>query len=415
MATAPSTGIVFADTKPHYVILDGLRGVAALLVIVYHVFECFDWSPAPHGYLAVDFFFVLSGFVIGYAYDDRWKKPTPSLPSVANEGFAPLDGVAATPVAALKTPVARGEGSLNTFSFFRRRLIRLHPMVVAGAVIGVVCFLLQGSVKWDGTSMPFHLVMWALLFGMFMIPLWPGAAADVRGNGEMFPLNGPNWSLFFEYIGNILYALLLHRLPTRWLAALASVLACLLAAVALHDGYLGVGWSMVDHGFWTGLVRMLFPYTIGMLMAREFRPMKVRNAFWLCSVVIVAVGVLPLLLGELSPVANGLYDAVCVIFVFPLLVWVGASEMNVKATTQRVSNFLGNLSYPLYAIHYPLMYLFYAHIGFQGELVPIAKLADVWPVALALPFACIALGWLCFRYYDLPLRRWLSKKTTRQS
>ena len=61
------------------------------------------------------------------------------------------------------------------------------------------------------------------------------------------------------------------------------------------------------------------------------------------------------------------------------------------------------------------MYLFYAYIGFQGELVPIAKLADVWPVALALPFACIALGWLCFRYYDLPLRRWLSKKTTRQS
>lgn len=392
MATAPSTGIVFADTKPHYAILDGLRGVAALLVILYHVFECFDWSPAPHGYLAVDFFFVLSGFVIGYAYDDRWKKrPTPN----------PSGGT--------------GGRSMTMCEFFRRRLIRLHPMVVAGAMIGVVCFLLQGSVKWDGTSVPFHLVMWALLFGMFMVPLWPGAAADVRGNGEMFPLNGPNWSLFFEYIGNILYAVLLHRLPTRWLAALASVLACLLAAVALHDGYLGVGWSMVDHGFWTGLVRMLFPYTIGMLMAREFRPMKVHNAFWLCSVVIVAVGVLPLLLGELSPVANGLYDAVCVIFLFPLLVWVGASEMSVKATTQRVSNFLGNLSYPLYAVHYPLMYLFYAHIGFQGELVPIAKLADVWPVAIALPFACIALGWLCFRYYDLPLRRWLSKKTTKQS
>ena len=390
MATAPSTGIVFADTKPHYAILDGLRGVAALLIVLYHVFECFDWSPAPHGYLAVDFFFVLSGFVIGYAYDDRWKKrPTPN-PS-------------------------RGEGSLNTYSFFRRRLIRLHPMVVAGAVIGAVCFLLQGSVKWDGTHVGIGWVMIAMLLGMFMLPLWPGAAADVRGNGEMFPLNGPNWSLFFEYIGNIIYALLLRRLPTRWLAALASVLACLLAAVALHDGYLGVGWSMVDHGFWTGLVRMLFPYTIGMLMAREFRPMKVHNAFWLCSVVIVAVGVLPLLLGELSPVVNGLYDAVCVIFLFPLLVWVGASEMSVKATTQRVSNFLGNLSYPLYAVHYPLMYLFYAHIGFQGELVPIAKLADVWPVAIALPFACIALGWLCFRYYDLPLRRWLSKKTTRQS
>lgn len=418
MATAPSTGIVFADTKPHYVILDGLRGVAALLVIVYHVFECFDWSPAPHGYLAVDFFFVLSGFVIGYAYDDRWKrKPTTNSPTPdpsRGEGSVNTLSAGNATSDANQTPLPSGQGEEGVWWFFRRRLIRLHPMVVAGAVIGAVCFLLQGSVKWDGTSVPYRLVMWAMLLGMFMLPLWPGARADVRGNGEMFPLNGPNWSLFFEYIGNILYAVLLHRLPTRWLAALASVFACLLTAVALHDGYLGVGWSMVDNGFWTGMVRMLFPYTIGMLMAREFRPMKVTNAFWLCSVVIVAVGVLPLVLGELSPIANGLYDAVCVIFVFPLLVWVGASEMSMKATTRRLSNFLGNLSYPLYAVHYPLMYLFYAHIGFQGELVPIAKLADVWPVAIALPIACIALGWLCFRYYDLPLRRWLTEKTSRQ-
>ena len=139
------------------------------------------------------------------------------------------------------------------------------------------------------------------------------------------------------------------------------------------------------------------------------------NAFWLCGLVIVIAGVLPLALGELSPVANGLYDAVCVIFVFPLLVWLGASEQNINAATQRVSTFLGNLSYPLYAVHYPLMYLFYAHIGFQGDLVSISKLADVWPEAIALPIACIVLGWLCFRYYDLPLRRWLSEKTSKRT
>ena len=370
----------FPDSKPHYMILDGLRGVAALLVVLFHVFECFDWSPIPHGYLAVDFFFVLSGFVIGYAYDDRWK-----------------------PAGETKRP------RLTMGGFFLRRLIRLHPMVVAGAVLGAVCFLLQGSVRWDGTPVGVGWVMLTMLLGMFMLPLYPGAHADVRGNGELFPLNGPNWSLFFEYIGNVLYALLLRRLPTRWLAMLTVVMACMLTAIALHDGYLGVGWSMADGGLWTGMVRMLFPYSIGMLMAREFRPCKVRHTFWLCSLVIVAVGCLPLLWGEMSPLANGLYDALCVVFVFPLLVWTGASELTTDATTTRVSTFLGNLSYPLYTVHYPLMYLFYAHIGFHGDLVPISKLADVWHVAIALPVACIVLGWLFFRYYDLPLRRLLSK------
>ena len=370
----------FPDSKPHYMILDGLRGVAALLVVLFHVFECFDWSPAPHGYLAVDFFFVLSGFVIGYAYDDRWK-----------------------PADETKRP------RLTMGGFFLRRLIRLNPMVVAGAVLGAVCFLLQGSVRWDGTPVGIGWVMLAMLLGMFMLPLYPGAHADVRGNGELFPLNGPNWSLFFEYIGNVLYALLLRRLPTRWLAMLTIAMACMLTAVALHDGYLGVGWSMADGGLWTGMVRMLFPYSMGMLMAREFRPCKIRHTFWLCSLVIVAVGCLPLLWGEMSPLANGLYEALCVVFVFPLLVWAGASELTTDATTTKVSTILGNLSYPLYAVHYPLMYLFYAHIGFHGDLVPINKLADVWHVAIALPVACIVLGWLFFRYYDLPLRRWLSK------
>ena len=362
------------QAKPRYDILDGLRGVAALLVILYHVFECFDWSPVPHGYLAVDFFFVLSGFVIGYAYDARW-----------HEG-------------------------LTIGTFFKRRLIRLHPMVVLGALIGAVCFFLQGGVRWDGTSVSVGWVMVAMLMGMLMLPLYPGAAADVRGNGELFPLNGPTWSLFFEYIGNILYALLLHRLSKRWLAVLTVVSGCCLAYIAVSDGYLGVGWSMVDGGLWTGLVRMLFPYTVGMLMARVFRPVKgAKGVFWICAVVILLVGCLPLMFGELQPWQNGLYDALCVIVVFPCLVWLGASQLLPGRTTSHVSHFLGELSYPLYMVHYPLMYLFYAHIGFNGDLVPIAVLNDVWPVAVALPVACILLAWLCWRFYDRPIRRYLMK------
>ncbi len=373
---------VFNDSKPHYVLLDGLRGVAALVVIIYHVFECFDWSPVPHGYLAVDFFFVLSGFVIGYAYDDRWQ---------------PADG----------------QKRLTTGGFFLRRLIRLHPVVIAGAVLGVVCYLLQGSVRWDGTHVGVGLVMLVMLLNMFMLPLVPGASADVRGNGEMFPINGPHWSLFFEYIGNILYALLLRRLPTRILALLAFGLGCLLVNICLSDGYLGVGWSMVDGGLWSGMIRMLFPYTIGMLMSRLFRPMRIKYSFWVCTVIIVAVACLPLAFGNLLSSVGGAYDAVCVIILFPILVWLGASELTTDANTRQISALLGNLSYPLYAIHYPLMYLFYAHIGFDGNLVTINRLSEVWLAALVVPVASIVLAWLCFRYYDLPLRRWLTKRAGR--
>ena len=353
------------DTKPHYDILDGLRGVAALIVIVYHVFELFPDTPLPHGYLAVDFFFILSGFVIGYAYDDRW-------------------------------------GKMTVGGFFKRRLIRLHPMVVMGALIGAITFLLQGSVKWDGTHVGSGLVMLAMLCTMFMIPASPGSMTEVRGNGEMFPLNGPSWSLFFEYVGNILYALLLRRLP-RWALAIVCVVSgALLAGMAVHDGFLGVGWTLADGGFWGGLIRMLFPYSMGMLMARSFRPVKVSRAFLICSVLLLAVALSPSLGG--AAWHNGLLEAFCVILVFPGLVWLGASDNSLSDRTRSVCTFLGDLSYPLYMVHYPLFYLYYSYIGFDGNGVSMS-FKEAWPAALLVVTASLLVAWLCMKFYDAPLRK----------
>ena len=122
------------QVKPHYLLLDALRGVAGP----------FD-QRFNHGYLAVDFFFVLSGFVIGYAYDDRWEK-------------------------------------MSTTHFFKRRLIRLHPMVVAGAIIGLIAYMAQGCVTWNGTPVDLQWVVVAWLLSMFLLPTFPGMASDVRGN-----------------------------------------------------------------------------------------------------------------------------------------------------------------------------------------------------------------------------------------
>ena len=366
----------FADSKPHYDILDGLRGVAALLVIWYHVFEAFATSPLDqgfnHGYLAVDFFFVLSGFVVGYAYDDRWKR-------------------------------------MRMRDFFKRRLIRLHPMVVMGALLGVVTFVVQGCVKWDGTPVPFSHVMLAMLLGLFLIPALPGSAPEVRGNGEMFPLNGPSWSLFFEYIGNLLYALFLHRLSTRALAVLVAVAGAGLASFALFNlsgfGHLGVGWSLLDYNLPGGLLRMTFSFSAGLLMSRVFRPVHIRGTFWWCSLGVAVLLCIPHLGADGTLWHNGLYDSLCTLFFFPLLVWLGASGRTTDRGSTCICKFLGDISYPLYIIHYPFMYLFYAWVWREG-----LSFSQAWPVAVAVFVGSILLAWLCLKLYDGPVRRWLSRK-----
>lgn len=374
----------FIDTKPHYALLDGLRGVAALLVVIYHIFEGFAFaettngegsgliSTLNHGHIAVDFFFILSGFVISYAYDDRWQKMT-----------------------------LRG--------FFKRRLIRLHPMLVMGAVIGTITFLIGGHEQWNGTVTPIGGVALALLLTALMIPALPGSMHEVRGNGEMFPLNGPQWSLFFEYIGNIIYALIIRRLSTRLLAMLVALLAALHTWIFVWDlsGYdsVGIGWTIDTINFWGGLVRMLFPFTVGMLLARTFKPRKIKYAFWICSVILLATFAVPYIASEGALSLNSLYEVVCIAFVFPIIVWLGACG-STEGSTGRISGLLGDLSYPLYIVHYPVMYLFYAWLidkhfySFEDTLL---MPAIVVAVSIALAYACLKL-------YDEPVRKWLAHK-----
>ena len=372
---------VFADTKPHYHLLDGLRGVAALMVIWYHVFEGYAFAGGTtidtfnHGYLAVDFFFILSGFVIGYAYDDRWGK-----------NFTMKD-------------------------FIKRRLIRLHPMVIMGAVVGAITFYIQGSVQWDGTHIGISMVMLSLLCTIFFIPAMPGVGYEVRGNGEMFPLNGPCWSLFFEYIGNILYALFIRRLSNKALTIVVVLLGVALASFAIFNvsgyGNIGVGWTLDGVNFIGGLLRMLFPFSMGMLLSRNFKPMKLRGAFWICTLVMIALFAVPYLEGTESICTNGIYEAFCIIIAFPILLWIGASGTTTDKKSTQICKFLGDISYPVYIIHYPFMYLFYAWLWSKE---PHITFSQSWPVALCVFFGSIVLAYLCLKLYDEPVRKWLSKK-----
>lgn len=366
------------EERPRYELLDGLRGVAALMVIFYHVGECFATSARDqwinHGYLAVDFFFVLSGFVIGYAYDGRWEK------------------------------------GLTTGGFLLRRVIRLQPMVLIAVVLGVISFEIQGSEHWDGTPVGTWAVVLAFVMSFFMIPAYPGTLGEVRGNGEMFPLNGPSWSLFFEYIGSVFYALFLHRMSTRVLRVFVVLSAVALAAVALGNGsgdyHLGVGWSLGNYGFFMGLARMTFSFSVGLLMSRDFKPVRIRGAFWICSAMIVVFLSVPYIGGPAEPMlANGVYDVVCTLIVFPVIVYLGASGHTTDRHSARTCGFLGAISYPVYIIHYPFMYLMYSWAWKNGY-----GFDRVWPVAAVIVVVVPVIAWLALKYYDQPVRRYLSQR-----
>ena len=367
------------DSKPHYALLDGLRGVAALLVVWYHIFEGFQFAGNKpvidfinHGYLAVDFFFILSGFVVGYAYDNRWGK------------------------------------TLTLAGFFRRRLIRLQPMVCMGAVIGAASFLLSGMERWDGTHATLWLTFLAFVCGCLMLPALPGMPREVRGNGEMFPLNGPCWSLFFEYVGNIVYALFIRRLSTRLLAVLSFALCCALAWFAVTDqsgyGSIGVGWTVARTNILGGSLRMLCPFTMGLLLSRIFKPIHyARGAFWTSAALLLIIFHVPYIHSDGALSLNGIFEAACIIAVFPLVVWYAASGKTTDIASTRICRFLGDISYPLYIVHYPLMYAFYMWLIKTRQYT----LYETWPAALAVVTASIILAWLCLKLYDMPVRKWL--------
>lgn len=250
-----------------------------------------------------------------------------------------------------------------------------------------------------------------MLCSMLMIPAIPGARYEVRGNGEMFPLNGPQWSLFFEYIANIAYALVLRRLSTKALAIFTALSGAALIAFAIADlpgyGNIGVGWTVADYNLLGGILRVTFPFSAGLLMSRNFKPIKVKGAFWICSALIAGLMLVPnLSIGD-NTLPNRLYEVACVIVAFPLVVYLAASGKTTDRTSSGICSFLGDISYPLYIVHYPTMYLFYSYIGFPETF---RTPGETWTLHLLLFFGNIALAYLCLKLYDLPVRRWLTKQ-----
>ena len=366
--------------KQHFEILDGLRGVAAMMVVVFHTFEAWNGGSAfrqivNHGYMAVDFFFLLSGFVVAYAYDDRWNPPN-------------------------------GRRGMSLTDFFKRRLIRLQPMVVMGSIIGALLF-------YSGTGPAFPLIaatpVWkvlvVMLVGCTLLPLLP--SMDIRGWGEMHPLDGPAWSLFFEYIANILYALGLRKVSNRLLGMLTALAAVFLVHLLLTGtrGDVIGGWSVDAFELHVGLARLLFPFLAGMLLMRLHRRIHVRHAFLWCSLLLIVSFSLPRFGGPATLWKNGLYEAVCIIVLFPIIVAMGAGDQITGTIATRLCKFAGDVSYPLYITHYPLIYVYTARVQ-EKRLTPAQGV--VWGVLLFI--TAVTVAYACLKLYDEPVRRWLNRR-----
>ncbi len=374
----------YLASKPRYEILDGLRGVAALIVVAFHLFETYSAGPhyqiLNHGYLAVDFFYVLSGFVIGYAYDDRW-------------------------------------GRMNLWTFCKRRLIRLHPLIIVGSLIGAALFYFGGAPCFPHVmETPWWKMLLLALLGCLMLPALP--SWDIRGWREMNSLNGASWSLLFEYIANLLYALVIRRFPRLLLIAFVALSALLTLDVALNVDVFGLldvrsyakytvigGWEVSPAQLYIGAARLLYPFFTGLLLARLGKFIRVRNGFWWCSLSVALVLVLPYLDCGGCLWVDGAYNALAILVLFPLIVSMGAGSSLKGKRSGAVCKFLGDISYPLYITHYPWIYVQMNWAARHAD----APLGTHICVAVLLYLLTIAIAYAALKVYDEPVREWLKR------
>lgn len=324
--------------------LDGLRGIAALCVFFHHILVVRHGNGGvfEQASMAVDFFFLLSGFVIGEAYERKL------------------------------------EAGLTTLSYMKLRLARLYPMIALGAFIGFGVGLFR-EFEFDLTT--------ALVAQLLFVPFVVGV--------EAYPLNGVQWSLAFELIANAVHAALRRWLTTRVLAAIVAVSAALLCLVEWYFGNLGGG--VLPGDFWVGFIRVAFSFSLGLLIFRrnkQNRIPRISLPYWVVAGALFTALALPHF--AWAP------QSLIVIVVFPLIL-IAALPCKLNPFEAAMSKWGGDISYPLYAIHAPLLH----GAALVIASMPSAPLRAIsWAGTIV---AIVAIAWVLEKLYDAPVRKVLTK------
>ena len=344
----------------HFILLDGYRGIAAIIVLLFHgAIATRHKDLIPYGGLAVDFFYCLSGFVISHSYEKRLK------------------------------------AGMSLFEFMRVRIIRLYPMVAVGLAIGFLFFFLKLILtqKWE-RLLP---GLWSLMLNAAFLP----SPFTELANGAAWPLNGTHWSLCFELLANVLFAAVLVHFSKRFFSILTVAAFSLLAYCATRVPEFDIGWGWND--LWFGVIRVIFPFMAGVAIywLHQYTQPRIKSHIHgalliglLCTSLTIRDSLLP----------NNWYPVIFVGAIAPTLIYLGAGYTPTEPQSRFLTK-LGALSYPLYAIHLPLV-RFAQGIGERGF-----PENEMYRTALVL-ISCIIsipLALACQRFFEAPLKEIVKK------
>jgi peptidoglycan/LPS O-acetylase OafA/YrhL len=353
-----------SPSQHRFLVLDAMRGAAALAVVIYHIAPSFGLAIFKHGYVAVDFFFMLSGFVISYAYQQR-----------LDDGWSTRD-------------------------FLKVRLIRLYPLYVLSIFISVVWTAanhLRANPQILATKLD-------ICLGLLLLP-------HIRPGLPAFPLNHPAWSLFGELIANLVHGVVLRRLSNRNLAIYASIAAAIYVVIALQAGEANFGfladknptWPVV-RGLLKLLPRVLAPYLFGIILERWWRSSAKPQTWSSLPAFAILIAVLAY---PIRTAHSGLFDVITVFVIFPLLLLYSA-RATCTLSFQKIYSLAGAASYAIYILHMPLSNLC---LFIAGKAHPSgAHLASyVWMTAIL--GLLIASALTADRLYDTPVRTWIRERS----
>jgi peptidoglycan/LPS O-acetylase OafA/YrhL len=347
--------------RQHFATLDGLRGVAAIMVVTLHVLHPFDITLSPHAGLAVDFFFCLSGFVVAYAYENRLL------------------------------------GTMSFVEFAVARIIRLYPMILAGLLLGSAVYIVRAAALHHQSPVTPNFLL-AVICEALLVPIPP-----ILGESwpDITPFDTPAWSLFFEVFANFAYAVFVARLTKPPVMTFLLILgAVIVVAQAYVLGGVTGGGSWHDLG--EGFGRVLFPFLCGVFLYRRWNARRPGAHLQLAPLVPIAL--LAVLLCPSPPSVRWLYESCAVVVVFPLIIGAGALDAPGPRATS-IYLFLGRLSYPLYILHYPLIRLFskFARANdLHGSGFSLLILAEI--------LSAIGFSFVVMKFFDEPVRDWLRRK-----